>query len=487
MAAWEFSPRHHGPGIAPSVAEGERNVMAYKMPRALSRALIATTVALSMAAQSLPARAQQGRQTVIRDAEVEALIRDYLNPILRVAGQPLSAVKLTLIDDRSFNAMVSQGRRMTIHTGAIIDAETPNQLIGVIAHETGHISGGHLARLSLEMPRAAAIAVLGTLLGAGAAIGATRNSNVGLGGAAPMGMILTGSELATRSLLSYMRTEEQAADRAAISFLNATRQSGKGMVDTFRRFADQQMFLASRVDKYLLSHPLARDRIAAIDEVAKASPHYGATDPAPLVLRHNLVRAKLIAFTGRGEEVSRRYPASDASLPARYARAIAAHRFSRGGDAQSMIDGLIATQPNNPYFWELKGQNLLESARGDAAIPPLRKAVSLAPNQPLLRVLYGHALMSTGSAANIDLAIKELSTAIQRDPEVLEGYLYLAQAYEKKGRTADAELTIAQSYFMAGAYEEAVRIAKRAQSKFQPGSVGWRKADDIASYKKSDD
>ena len=461
--------------------------MPFRMPRTLSRALIATAMSATMALHAAPAHAQQSRQTVIRDAEVEQLIREYLNPILRVAGQPVGSVKLTLVDDRSFNAMVSPGRRMTIHTGAIIDAETPNQLIGVIAHETGHISGGHLARLSLELPRATAIAVLGTLLGAGAAIGATRNSNVGIGGNAPMGMVLAGPELAMRSLLSYMRTEEQAADRAAITFLNATGQSGKGMVDTFRRFADQQMFLASRVDKYLLSHPLARDRIAAIEEVAKASPHYGATDPAPLVLRHHLVRAKLIGFTGRGEEINRRYPASDTSLPARYARAIAAHRFARGGDAQSQIDSLIASQPANPYFWELKGQNLLESARGDAAIPPLRKAVSLAPGQPLLRVLYGHALMSTNSPANLDLAIKELSTAIQRDPEVLEGYLYLAQAYEKKGRTADAELTIAQSYFKAGAYEEAVRIAKRAQSKFEPGSVGWRKADDIASYKKSDD
>jgi len=440
---------------------------------------------LALVLTSLPASAQR-KVSIIRDAEVEQLLRDYLNPILRVAGQPTSAIKLALVDDRSFNAFVSAGRRMTIHTGAIIDAENPNQLVGVLAHETGHISGGHLARLSLELPRATAIAVLGSLLGAGAMIGATRGNHIGVGGNAPMGAILAGPDMAMRSLLAYQRTEEQAADRAAITFLTATKQSGKGMVDTFRRFADQQMFLASRIDKYLLSHPLAKDRIAAVEEVAKASPYYSASDPAPLTLRHNLVRAKLIGFTARGEEINRRYPASDTSLPARYARAIAAHRFSRGGDAQSLIDGLIASQPGNAYFWELKGQNLLESGQATAALGPLRKAVGLGSGQPLLKVLYGHALISTGMPANLDLAIKELSDAIKRDPEVLEGYLYLAQAYERKGRTADAELTVAQSYFMAGAYDEAIRIAKRAQSRFEPGSVGWRKADDIASFKKPD-
>ena len=455
------------------------------MASGMARRALCGALALCVSLASVPATAQQQRMSFIRDAEVEQLLRDYLNPLLRVAGQPTSAVKLALVQDRAFNAFVSGGRRMTIHTGAIIDTTTPNQLIGVMAHETGHISGGHLARLSQEMPKATAIAVLGSLLGAGALVGASRNSSVGLGGNAPMGMLLSGPELAMRSLLSYQRTEEQAADRAGISFLTATKQSGKGIVETLRRFADQQMFLSSRVDKYLLSHPLATDRIAAIEEVAKASPYFDTPDPAPLVLRHNLARAKLIAFTAKQDEISRRYPASDTSLPARYARAIAAHLYGRGTEAQGLIDGLIAAQPGNPYFWELKGQNLLENRQAAAAVAPLRKAAAMAPGQPLLRVLLGHALVSTGVPANVDQAIKELTVALQRDGEVFEAYLYLAQAYERRGQSAEAELVTAESYFMAGAYEEARLLAKRAQTKFPPGSPGWRKADDIATFKKN--
>jgi len=436
-----------------------------------------------MAALLSPAEAQRQRLNYIRDAEIEQLLKDYLNPILRAAGQPPTAVRLMLVGDRSFNAFVSNGRRMTIYAGAIIDSATPNQLIGVLAHEAGHIAGGHLARLSQELPRAQAIAAIGTLLGAGALVGvATSRNTIGVSGAAPMGILSAGSELAMRSLLSYQRTEEAAADRAAVNYLTATKQSAKGMLEAFRRLAEQQMFLASRVDKYLLSHPLATERLAAIDAAARESPYFEAKDPPALVQRHELTRAKLIAFLGRQDEIMRRYPPADASLGARYARAIYAHRFSRGGDAQAQIDALIKAQPNNAYFWELKGQNLLESAQAGAAIAPLRKAVTLAPGQPLLRVILGHALMSSGVPANVQQAITELTVAIQRDPEVYEAYVYLAQAYEKAGRTADAELTVAESYFFAGAYEEARLIAKRAQAKFPPGSPGWRRADDIVSF-----
>ncbi|MCA0421991.1 MAG: M48 family metalloprotease [Proteobacteria bacterium] len=447
------------------------------------RRLLGSVLAGMVAFGPMPAAAQQ-RMNYVRDAEVESLLRDYLNPLLKAAGQPTSAVRILLVDDRQFNAFVSPGRRMTIFSGAIIDTNTPNELIGVMAHETGHIAGGHLARLSQALPKAMAIGILGSLLGAGALVGASNSRQVGMGGAAPMGMLLGGQELAMRSLLSYQRTEEQAADRAAINYLNATRQSGKGLVDTMRRIADQQMFLASRVDKYLLSHPLATDRIAAIDDVARSSPYYESKDSPGLNQRHQLARAKLVAFTGRQDEIYRRYPQSDNSLQARYARAILAHRFNRGSDAQSQIDGLIASQPRNPYFWELKGQNLLENGQATQAIAPLKKAVSLAPGQPLLRVILGHALMASNTPANVDQSIKELTVAIQRDREVAEAYFYLAQAYEKRGRTGDAELITAEGYFMAGAYDQAQLIARRAQQKFEPNSAGWRRANDIITFKK---
>ncbi len=457
--------------------------------RSLARPLLAGLAAVSLLVEGIaPAFAQQQnrpRMSFIRDAEIEQLMREYLDPLLGAAGLRKGFIRVVLVADRSFNAFVADGRRVFVNIGAIMESTTPNQIIGVLAHETGHIAGGHLARLRQELGNAQAIAIIGTLLGGAALIGGTRGSGgqVGTDGVGAVGALMGGSELARRYLLAYQRTEEAAADRAALKFLAATGQSSRGMLETFERMANEQLFAATRMDKYLQSHPLPAERVASLRETAPQTPHFEVKDPPARQARHDLVRAKLYAFTGTASEINRRYPSYDNSLPARYARAIIEYRTGRPDSALRQIDALIQSQPGNPFFWELKGQALLEGGRPNEAIAPLRKAVALAPGQPLIRTMLGHALVATDNPRFMDEAIKELANATGRDPDNYEGFRYLSQAYGRKGDEGNAALAAARAALIEGQNEEARRLARRAMGLLPPGTPGHRLATDIFEQK----
>ncbi len=430
-----------------------------------------------------PAAAQsQLRVNLIRDAEIEQLLRDYSAPVFRAAGVNAGAVKIALIGDRNFNAFVASGRKVFFNTGVLLESATPNEVIGVLAHETGHIAGGHLVRLREQIERAQILSVIGMLAGVGAVVGGAQSRQVGSGGVGTIGAILGPQEAIRRSLLSYQRSEEQAADKAALTYLNATGQSARGLLATFRRFADESLFRREGSDPYLQSHPSGPDRIASLETAARQSPHFNTGDPPALQQRHDLARAKLVGFIGRADEVQRRYPPSDSSLAARYARAIAAYRFKRTNEAVALIDQLLAEQPRNPFFHELKGQALLEAGQARAAVPALRRAVQLAPGQPLIRGMLGHALVSTGDRAMLDEAIRELSNTVQRDPDYAEGFAHLATAYANRGDEGQASLAGAQNYFIGGEYLEAKRLARRAKAMLPEKSPGWLKADDIMNF-----
>jgi predicted Zn-dependent protease len=443
------------------------------------RLTAALGVAAAVALSPVAAQAQQPNLTIIRDAEVEQLLRDYASPVFRASGINEGATKIILVGSRDFNAFVASGRKVFMNVGVIMDSTTPNQVIGVMAHETGHIAGGHLFRLREQLERAQIMAVAGMLLGAGAVIGGSRSSQVGMSGSGPMGAITGPAEMVRRSLLAYQRSEEQAADKAALRYLNQTGQSTKGMIETFERFAGDTLFRRSGTDPYLQSHPMAPERIAALKDEAEKSPHFSKADSPALKARHELARGKLFGFMLRTEELSRRYLPTDTSLGARYARAISAYRFGNPAAAQVQIDALIAVQPKNPFFWELKGQALLEAGRAREAVGPLRRAVSMAPGQPLIRAMLGHALVSTGDPRDADAAIKELTTASQRDPDSPDTYQYLARAYAAKNNDAMAALSAAQGYILSGKQEEAKRLARRAKSGLKEGTPAWLKADDI--------
>ena len=437
--------------------------------------LTACAVALGCA----PAHAQGGLP-IIRDAEIEQLLRDYTQPILRMAGLTQQNIQVAIINDRAFNAFVMDGRRIFVNAGALMESDRPNQIIGVLAHETGHIAGGHLSRLREQLAAAQTASIIAMLLGVGAMVAASRiGGDVGNSAAALLGP----QEAIRRSLLSYQRSQEEQADRAGLKFLAATGQSPKGMYETFKRFADQALYAARAADPYVQSHPMPTERVAGLELLAKNSPIWEKTDSPELQLRHDLTRAKLSGFLDRPDTVARRYPASDNSLPARYARAIATYRHADLRVAIAQIDGLIQTQPKNPYFHELKGQALLEGGKAAEAIAPLRRAVQLAPHPALIQVLLGQALNATNNPKVADEAVNLLKSALAREPEISEGYAQLAMAYGRKGDIAQADLASAQAAYSRGDVKTARELAARAKTRFPIGTPGWVKADDIVSVK----
>lgn len=420
---------------------------------------------------------------VIRDTEAEQLLREYTRPILRAATLEKQNIQIVIINDSAFNAFVADGRRIFVNSGAMMQSETPNQIIGVLAHETGHLAGGHLAKMREQLAQAQTQMIIAMLLGAGALVaGARSGSNSGLANAGAAA-VTAPQEMIRRTLIAYVRQQEENADRAGVKFLTATGQSARGMYETFKRFTNDSLFAAHGSDPYLQSHPMPAERVAALEELAHSSPYWDKKDDLALQLRHNMVRAKISAFMERQDTVYRRYPLSNEDLPARYAHAITTYLHGDLRSALAQIDGLIQMQPNNPYFYELRGQALLESGRPAEAISPLRKAVQLSNNAPLIEMLLGQALVATDNKVHTEEAIAILRAAVAKETEAPLGYTQLAMAYGRKGDFAQADLASAQAAFLRGDNKTARELASRAKTRFAIGTPGWVKADDIVTAK----
>jgi predicted Zn-dependent protease len=448
--------------------------------------LTAAAAAAALAIAPMPpvlAQKEKG-PPVIRDTEAEQLLRDYTRPILRTAGLEKQNIQVAIINESAFNAFVADGHRIFVNYGAIMQSETPNQLIGVLAHETGHLAGGHLAKMREQMARAQTQMIIAMLLGAGAMVAgaASGNSNSGLANAGAAA-VAGPQEMIRRSLISYVRQQEENADRAGVKFLTATGQSPRGMYETFKRFTNESLFAARGADPYLQSHPMPAERVAALEGLARSSPYWDKKDDPGLQLRHDMVRAKISAFMEPQDTVYRRYPMSNDSLPARYAHAITTYLHGDLRSALAQIDGLIQLQPNNPYFQELRGQALLEGGKPAEAIAPLRKAVQLSNNAPLIDMLLGQALVATNNKAYTEEAITILRAAVARETEAPLGYTQLAMAYGRKGDYAEADLASAQAAFLRGDNKTARELASRAKTRFAVGTPGWVKADDIVAAK----
>jgi predicted Zn-dependent protease len=447
--------------------------------------LTAGVVAMALAIAPMAARAEplKGPQ-IIRDTEAEQLLREYTRPILRTAGLEKQNIQVVIINDTAFNAFVADGRRIFVNSGALMQSETPNQIIGVLAHETGHLAGGHLAKLREQLANAQTQMILAMLLGIGAIAAGSRsgNSNGGLSNAGAAALSAP-QEVIRRTLLSYQRQQEENADRAGVKFLNATGQSAKGMYETFRRFTNESLFAAHGSDPYVMSHPMPAERVAALEELARSSPYWDKKDDPALQLRHDMMRAKISAFMERQDTVYRRYPLSDNSLPGRYAHAISTYLHGDLRSALAQIDALIQGQPANPYFYELRGQALLEGGKPADAIAPLRKAVQLSNHAPLIEMLLGQALVATDNKAYAEEAIAILRAAVARETEAPLGFTQLAMAYGRKGDYADADLASAQAAFLRGDNKTARDLASRAKTRFAVGTPGWVKADDIIAAK----
>lgn len=413
-------------------------------------------------------------QGLIRDAEIENTIRAYATPIFSAAGLEPSAVSIHLVADDSLNAFVAGGQRLFMNTGTLMAAEEPGEVIGVIAHEAGHIAGGHLARIQEELQNAQIKSILAMVLGAMAGVA------TGEGGVAGA-VISAGQGDAMGGLLNYSRTQESAADAAGMKYLDATGQSSRGMYDFLRRLEGEMFRAGVRVSPYLSTHPLTAERVDTVaNHIALSRYSDVPTDPR-LVAAHNRMRAKLIGFTQPLATTLRRYPESDNSIDARYARAIAWYRVPNLAKALPLVDGLIRDEPDNPYFYELKGQMLLESGKVAESLAPYGKSVELAPNEPLLEFALAKAQLETNDPNLTDAARKHLESAVQGDPEMSGAWRLLTVAYSRLGMEGQTALAQAQYSMLLGERGQAKALATRAMDLLPQGSPGWLRAQDIVT------
>ncbi|MEM9733894.1 MAG: M48 family metalloprotease [Pseudomonadota bacterium] len=456
-----------------------------QFPRIFLVGLLALTLALPGSLVPISpfygdsAMAQRRGISLVRDAEIEALIRDYARPLMRAGGLRPGSVQFRIVNDTSFNAFVS-GRSMFINLGLLLRSGTPGEVIGVVAHELGHIIGGHQIRLQERMRRATRIAQVTTLLGLGLSAAGAASGNSGLGRAG-FGVAAGGGTAALRGLLQYRRSEETAADRTAATLLEKSKQSGAGMLKTFRRLGQDAAFLGKQIDPYTLSHPLPRERLTALSTSIERSRYFNRRASPALRERHDMVRAKIAAYSG-GQRYARALLNSDRlSENARlYGRAIVTFLYGSPRRALPMIDRLIKRLPRNPYVHEMRGEILLRSARPKEAVASFRKAIQLDKNAAgFIRVQLGHALVESGGRKNLQEAVSQLRKGIARDPSALNGYQYLARAYAELGRQPDALLASAELAIRAGQKRQAKNYASRAQQGFKRGSPPWLRAQDI--------
>lgn len=410
-------------------------------------------------------------QSLLRDTEIEETMIDYTKPILLAAGLSPSSVDLYLVNDPSLNAFVTRGQNIFLHSGIILQSDTPNQLKGVIAHEAGHIAGGHIVRSDYGN-RSAYGAML---IAAGIGIAAI------LAGEAEAGaMVLGGSQqFGQLEALAYSRTNESAADQYAAQYMEATKQSGQGLIDFFDRFRAQEVLSNARRYPYFRGHPLSSDRIDALREVVDESEYTDVKDTEEEQYRLEMAKAKLRGFLEGPQVVFSKYPPTDQSQPARYARSVAHFKAADLKNALKEIDSLILENNKNPYFFELKAQILYESGQGQASLKPARKALELKPNAPLLKLALAQSLLEESDDSSTFEAIKLLKSALNTERENSYAWYTLSRAYGEVGMKAEAKYATAEQAYAIGDLARASSFAKRAQTDLERGNPLWRRASDI--------
>lgn len=430
--------------------------------------LLALIAAWSLTIQ--PAAAQ----SILRDAETEALLHDMAAPLIAAAGLNPNNVDVVVINDSSLNAFVAGGQVVYLHSGLLNAATTANEVQGVIAHELGHITGGHV--ISDGGSKAAGnISILSLLLGvAAAAAGA---------GDAAMGVIMAGQQAALGKYLSFSRSQESAADAAGAQYLSKAGITGRGSVEFFKKLQNMEFrygYTRTPDNEFYRTHPMTGDRIATLQDTYERDPAYNAPLDPKLEARFQRAKAKLFGYLGEPAQVMRTFPETMTDVPARYARAYAWHRQAFPEKALAEADALLAKAPNDPYFLELKGQILLETGKPAEALDALRRATELSGNQPLIATIFGHALIATENPQNFAEAQQVLKNAVARDRENPFAWYQLGVVYAANGDLARAHLASAEQQVMNWQMPQALRSAQAAEAQLPKGSPDWLRAQDIA-------
>jgi predicted Zn-dependent protease len=435
--------------------------------RIIARVLVFLAL-LQIAAQPVAA------QGILRDAETEEFLQQLMDPLTVAAGMPVGSVDVVVLQDNSINAFVSEGQHIYIHSALIEAADTPNEIQGVLAHELGHIAGGHVIRFDEGMGTATGITILSTLLGVAAMVAGA--------GEAGMGIMAAGQQAALGKFLAFSRAQEATADAAGVSFLSKAGISGRGSISFFKKLQNLEFRYGYDQDEeagYARTHPLSGDRIAFLEREYQEDPAWNTpVDPAQQA-RFDRIKAKLTGYISEPKQTLRDYPPSMTGVPARYARAYAYHKDARMTEALGEIDSLLSQSPDDPYFLEIKGQILLESGDPKAALAPLREAVSVTGNTPLIASLLGHALIATENPANYEEAERVLKAAVARDPEMPFAWYQLGVVYAARGDLPRAQLASAEQQVMSRQYAQAIRSAEAAESALPNGSADWIRAQDI--------
>jgi predicted Zn-dependent protease len=418
-------------------------------------------------------------QSILRDSETEKLFKDMSKPLIEAAGLDPKNVQIVMINDPEINAFVAGGQIVYVHSGLITQAESANQVQGVIAHELGHVVGGHVIRSGEGAKAATGISLLSLVLG-GLAMAAGA-------GEAGMGAMALGQQVAMGQYLAFTRAQESSADLAGASYLARAGISGQGSIQFFKKLQNQEYRLAVyATDSYNRTHPLSSERVATLSELYKKDPAWSRpTDPA-LEARFQRVRAKLIGFISEKESVLRTYPPSDTSVPAHYARAYAYHRMGDRDAALREADALLARAPQDPFYLELKGQILLESGKPMEALEPLRQAVGKAPDQPMIQAMLGHALLATEKDDKLPEAERVLRASIGRDNEQPFAWYQLGVIYDRKGDQPRAALATAERYSLEGQPKLALASAERALRGIPQGTPDFLRAQDIAMVSRTE-
>jgi predicted Zn-dependent protease len=415
---------------------------------------------------------------VVRDAEIERVLRSYEDPILLAAGIDPHTVKLYLVNDPEINAFATQSpvpgeaESIFVNTGTFLQLKTPNQIIGILAHETGHIAGGHIVRGSAAIRKAAIPMLLGIALGAAAiAMG---------GGEAGMGLMALGQQAAQAQFFQFSRAQEGTADQMGQKFLRATHQSGRGMLEVFSKFADMEAEITYGHNSPLVTdHPLSRERIDLLQQIVESSPYKDVKDSQQAVREFQLIQAKLAGFLDRVNTVLQRYPPSDASEEAHYARAIAYFRQPDMKNALAEANTLVKLDGKNPFFWEVLGQIYVEMSQPLNGILPYQKAVDLAPDEPLLRLDLAAAQIAAGKPQFAKPALDNLKTVLRQENNNSFAWYEAAQAYSDAGNEPMANLSTAELNYANANFPAAAHFATLAQHKLAAGSPDWQRATDI--------
>ena len=423
-----------------------------------------------LAAMTLTTFAQS--QSLIRDAEIEEMLSDFSAPIIKAAGLNPEHVDIFIVNDSSLNAFVTRGQNMFFHTGLINESETPNQLKGVIAHEVGHIAGGHIVRSGEATRSAYAAALIAAGIGLAAIL-----AGEGSAGA----LILAGApqQFGALQVAAYSRVNEAAADQYAAKYLEQTHQSSEGLIQFFDKFRYQEVLSHARRFPYFRGHPLSSDRIDNLREVTRDSPYYGKADDDESRYRLRMAQAKLAGFLGSPQIVFTNYPPENKSDFALYARSVAYYRSADLKNALLEVDELIERQPENPYFHELKAQILYESGKGIESLPPSERALELKSDSALLESSLARTLTDSKEREDVERAVELYKSALQKEPNNGSAWYGLSLAYAELDQEAHAKYATAERAYHVGNLQQAHSFAKRAQQDLPRQSPQWRRAQDI--------